>query len=227
MIELFNMDCMEAMLKMKDKEYDLAICDPPYSGAGNDEWLNKDRGRFGGGSRFDKYKIERTGGTWAEKYGKEIRHWDIAPDAKYFNELFRISKNQIIWGANYFKNIPPHRCFIVWRKLTISENFSMAMAEYAYCSFNENAKVFEYQPQDTKRFHPTQKPIKLYEWLLLNYAKKGDKILDTHGGSMSIAIACHNLGFDLTLFELDKDYFEAGKKRLEEHQKQERMFGLL
>ncbi len=113
--------------------------------------------------------VERTGGkTWAEKYGQNISHWDVAPPKKYFEELARVSKNQIIWGGNYF-DLPPTRCFLVWKKTTISENFSMAMAEYAWTSFNENAKVFEHAPQGTAtdpRFHPTQKPVALYEWIL-------------------------------------------------------------
>jgi site-specific DNA-methyltransferase (adenine-specific) len=185
--------------------------------------MTRPRSRFGG--IFDKYKIEaeRTGGTWAEKYGSKVKHWDIAPDETYFNELARVSKNQIIWGGNYFP-LPATRCFLVWRKLTISEGFTMAMCEYAWTSFNENAKWIEIAPQDSKRFHPTQKPVKLYEWLLTNYAKPVDKILDTHLGSGSIAIACHNLGFYLTGYEIDADYYQAACKRLEEHQRQSTLF---
>lgn len=147
----------------------------------------------------------------------------MAPSEEYFKELFRVSKHQIIWGANYFPKMPPTRCFIVWRKLTISENFSMAMAEYAWTSFNENAKVFEYAPQGKKhdtRFHPTQKPVALYSWLLHNYAKPGYKILDTHLGSGSIAIACHDSGYELTGIELDTDYFDKAVARIKEYQKQ-------
>ena len=219
MINLYNMDCMEAMAKMPDKAYDLAIVDPPYGGGAETAWTAKARSWFGG--RFDKYKIEatRSGGTWAEKYGTKVRHWDIAPDEEYFEELTRVSKHQIIWGGNYFA-LPPTRCFLVWRKLTISEKFTMAMCEYAWTSFNQNAKWIELAPQDKNRFHPTQKPVKLYAWLLKNYARQGDKILDTHLGSGSIAIACHDMGFDLDGYELDKDYYQGAVGRLLKHQRQ-------
>lgn len=142
-----------------------------------DKWATKARSRFGG--RFDKYEIKatRTGGGRAEKYGAKIQHWDIAPEPEYFTELFRVSKNQIIWGGNYFA-LPPTRCFAIWRKLTISEKFSMAMCEYAWTSFNDNAKVFEAPPQGNgeARFHPTQKPVPLYRWLLkkLRQARRQD-----------------------------------------------------
>jgi site-specific DNA-methyltransferase (adenine-specific) len=183
------------------------------------DWSKKKRSRFGG--RFDKYKIERTGGAWASKYGSHINHWDIAPPQEYFNELFRVSDKVILWGGNYF-NLPPSRNFIIWRKLTISENFSMAMAEYAWTNIPGNAKVFDYAPQDPERFHPTQKPVALYKWILSRYAKPGWKILDTHGGSFSIAIACEELGFDLTACEIDKDYYNSGMERIREYQKQYR-----
>lgn len=143
-ITLYNADCMELLRSYPDNAFDLAIVDPPYSTANGN--------------------VERTGGTWATKYTKKIIGWDVAPTEEYFKELFRVTKHQIIWGANYFPNMPPTRCFIVWRKLTISEKFSMAMAEYAWTSFNGNAKVFECAPQgkaNDPRFHPTQKPIEL------------------------------------------------------------------
>lgn len=151
-----------------------------------------------------------------EQIRKKIIAWDIAPGKEYFNELFRISRNQVIWGGNYFE-LPPTRCFLVWRKLTISENFSMAMAEYAWTSFNSNAKVFEHVPQDNtgQRFHPTQKPVALYKWILTNYAKPGDKILDTHVGSASSLIACYDLGFNYVGFEIDEEYYRLANKRLE------------
>ena len=169
--------------------------------------------------------VSRTGGTWAEKYGKKIVAWDVAPGDDYFQELFRVSRNQIIWGGNYF-NLPPTRCFIVWRKLTISEKFTMAMAEYAWASFNENAKVFECAPQGTaneKRFHPTQKPVKLYQWLLKNYAKPGDKIIDTHVGSASSLIACHRAGLEYWGYEIDPIYYAKAKERLDRETAQIRM----
>lgn len=177
--------------------------------------------------RCEEHEVSRTGGTWASKYEKKIIGWDVAPTDEYFKELFRVTKNQIIWGANYFANMPPTRCFIVWRKLTISENFSMAMAEYAWTSFNGNAKVFECAPQgkkDDPRFHPTQKPVELYTWLLNNFAKEGDTILDTHLGSGSSAIACHLLGFKMLGIELDDFYYQKAKERLINKQKQLLLF---
>jgi site-specific DNA-methyltransferase (adenine-specific) len=171
--------------------------------------------------------VERTGGTWAAKYDKKIIGWDVAPTEEYFKELFRVTKNQIIWGANYFPNMPPTRCFIVWRKLTISEKFSMAMAEYAWTSFNRNAKVFECAPQGKKndpRFHPTAKPIALYKWILNNFANEGDTILDTHLGSGSSAIACHELGYKMTGIEIDEFYYTKAKERLIKHQQQLTLF---
>jgi site-specific DNA-methyltransferase (adenine-specific) len=175
----------------------------------------------------EQQRVSRTGGTWAEKYAKKIIGWDVAPTAEYFAELFRVAKNQIIWGANYFPNMPPTRCFIVWRKLTISEKFSMAMAEYAWTSFQANAKVFECAPQGKKndvRFHPTQKPIALYKWLLANYAKEGDTILDTHLGSGSSAIACADMGFTMTGIEIDEYYYQKARERLLRHTAQLTLF---
>lgn len=163
-------------------------------------------------------KCDRTGGTWASKYGKHIEHWDVAPDKEYFDELFRVSKNQIIWGGNYF-NLPPTRCFIVWDKKNITENFSMAMCEYAWTSFiNENAKIFRHIPQgnaNEQRLHPCQKPIDLYVWLLNRYAKDGDIVLDTHVGSASSLIACHKTNHKFVGFELDKEYYEKSQARLD------------
>lgn len=212
-------DCMELMAKYPDNHFDLAIVDPPYGGGG-DKTIEGGK-RFGG--NFKKYKVSRDGGSWSKKYNKKILNWDYAPDQLYFDELFRVSKNQIIWGGNYF-SLPPNRCFLIWRKLTISENFSMAMAEYAWSSFNQNSKWIELAPQDTNRFHPTQKPVKLYSWILQNYAKEGDKILDTHLGSGSIAIACHDLKYDLTGCEIDKDYFSSMLERVKIHQSQLSLF---
>lgn len=205
---LYNCDCLEAMREYPDKYFDLAIVDPPYGSGGVEEWE----------------KTGRTGGGYFKKYGKKIIDWDIAPGKEYFEELFRISKYQIIWGGNYFNEyLPSNRNFIIWRKLTISESFTMAMAEYAWTSLKGNAKVFECAPQGTKtepRFHPTQKPVALYEWLLSQYANKGDKILDTHAGSGSSLIACHRMGFEITAFEIDKEYYQKAKARLEEEKAQ-------
>ena len=202
MNELYNMDCMEGMKQFPDKYFELAIVDPPYGQFNDDK-----RGHQGGGH--------------AKRYG--YGKWDIAPNEDYFKELFRVSKNQIIWGGNYFA-LPPTRCFVVWRKLTISEGFTMAMCEYAWTSFNQNSKWIEIAPQNPNRIHPTQKPVALYKWLLKNYAKPGDKILDTHVGSASSLIACHNYGFEYIGFEIDKDYYEAAKERLDAVKSQLTMF---
>ena len=175
------------------------------------------------GGTFDGAPPERRGGAWAGKYGNDINHWDIAPPPEYFEELARVSKNQIIWGGNYF-DLPPTRCFLIWEKLTISENFTMAMCEYAWTSFNENAKIFKYQPQDKARFHPTQKPVALYEWILSRYAKPGDKILDTHAGSASSLVACHNMGYDFLGCEIDAGYYQLANERLKAAQAQLTLF---
>ena len=196
---IYNRDCLEAMKEMKDNQFDLAIVDPPY---GID--INSS-GRLG-------------------HYGGKGKKWDKdTPSQQYFNEIERVSKNQIIWGGNYFY-LKPTRCFLIWDKQQ-PHNVSFASCEYAWTSFNLSAKTFYMRPQnaDNIRIHPTQKPVKLYEWLLMNYANNGDTILDTHLGSGSIAIACHNLGYDLTGYEIDKEYFEAAKKRIEQHKAQLRI----
>lgn len=158
--------------------------------------------------------VTRTGGTWAGKFGKKIIAWDTAPKQEYFDELFRVSRNQIIWGGNYFE-LPKTRCFLIWRKTNVPEDFSMAMAEYAWTSFNKNAKVFEFSAVGQPgRFHPTQKPIELYDWILRNYAEPGYKILDTHVGSASSLIACKRLNFDFVGFEIDKEYYRLACERI-------------
>ncbi len=201
-IELNKKDCLEAMRQMTDNQFDLAIVDPPY-GLG--------KAVVNSGGRFKRY--ENKNGNWDT---------DI-PSQEYFDELFRISKNQIIWGGNYFP-LPPSKCFVVWDKKQ-PQGVSFAMAEFAWASFDKVAKIFRYRTQGQEgRFHPTQKPVKLYEWILDNYAEEGQTILDTHLGSGSIALACHNRGYSLTAFEIDKEYFEAAKKRLEIHQAQLTMF---
>ena len=203
-IKLYNADCMEVMKTFKDKQFDLAIVDPPYRNQSENQ-PTKDMRRNG--------KID----VFGDK-----------PDKTYFDELFRVSKNQIIWGANNF-TLPNYKGFVIWKKLTISEAFTMSMAELAYLSegLSTVSKIFEYAPQgkpDDPRIHPTQKPVQLYKWLLKNYAKKGDTILDTHFGSLSIGIACHDMKFDLTAIELDKDYYEQAKQRLINHQRQLTLF---
>lgn len=190
----YNMDCMEGMKQFPDKYFDLAIVDPPYGISANHNM---------GRRKKDK----------ASNY-KKINWDDRPPDESYFSELFRVSKNQIIWGANYF-SMPPTKCFIVWRKLQISENMSFSMLEYAWSSFDSTSKEWIGRSNEPGRIHPTQKPVALYEWLLNNYAKPGDKILDTHVGSASSLIACYNLGFDYVGFEIDTDNFAAASERLE------------
>lgn len=218
-----NIDCMEYMHDLPDKAFDLAVVDPPYG-----DGLGGNPERFGG--RFDKYKscTLRHGGTWAQRYDNaKTVSWDVAPPPEYFKELFRVSKNQIIWGGNYF-GLPPCRCFLVWRKLSISEAFSMAMVEYAWTSFkNENAKMFECAPQgkaSDKRFHPTQKPVALYSWIFSRYAKPGMKILDTHLGSGSSRIAAFDAGLDFVGCEIDEEYYNLQEERFTKHIAQGRLF---
>ena len=203
MINIYNKDCMEALKKMKDNQFNLAIVDPPYRKAKEND-MNQ----------------------WNRKTIKEgrLKNWNNKPKKDYFEELFRVSKNQIIWGANNFEF--EFKGFVVWRKKSISFKFNMSMCEIASLSegLSTISKMFEFIPQQKNRIHPTQKPVKLYEWLLMNYANEGDKILDTHLGSGSIAIAAHNLGFDLEGYELDTEYFEAATKRLKQHTKQQRLF---
>lgn len=183
---------------------------------------------------FDRYYIEN-GGNMAEEVPKgttgavsaDIRNWDIAPPPEYFTELARVSKNQIIWGGNYFE-LPPTRGFLIWRKLNIPiEGFSMSPVEYAWTSLNINAQVFEGystgKPGEP-RFHPTQKPVGLYEWILRKFAKEGDKILDTHLGSGSSRIAAYNLGFDFVGYELDPYYFKMEEERFNAHTAQQSLF---
>ena len=199
-MNITNEDNMKLMARYKNNHFDLAIVDPPYG-----------------------IDINSSGTHFKEKY--DVKEWDKkTPDNEYFTELKRVSKNQIIWGGNYFLDrLGNCKCFIVWDK-KIAEDMSFAMCEMAWTSFKNGAKIYKTNAMQLNRIHPTQKPIALYEWLLMRYAKEGDKILDTHGGSMSIALACHNLNFDLTLCELDAEYYEAGLKRLKQHQKQIRLF---
>lgn len=226
------MDCMEGMKQFPDKYFDLAVVDPPYGSGGvrsqmvidseNVSHVITTNARFGGkGSIFEKYKktmtipsdtkIQHGAGHW---HYSDV-NWDIAPNQEYFRELFRISKNQIIWGGNYFE-LPATRCFLIWRKTNVPENFSMAMCEYAWTSFGENAKVFEFSAVGQPgRFHPTQKPVELYMWILSKYAKTGDIILDTHVGSASSLIACRETGHKYVGFEIDEEYYRLAKKRLE------------
>jgi len=202
---LYNADCMELMKTYPDNHFELAIVDPPYGIN-----VNSSMGRRKGDTK--------------SKFKKAS--WDSCPPEKeYFIELERVSKNQIIWGANHFMDLISKRssCWIVWDKL-FSEEVSFASCELAFTSFDSVVKRFSYSSARPDGIHPTQKPIKLYEWLLKNYAKEGDKILDTHCGSGSIAIACHYMGFDLTASELDADYCKASVERYKKETAQISMF---
>lgn len=210
--EIYNMDCMEYMKSMPDKYFDLAVVDPPYGGGNSNMGGGK---RFGG--RFDRYKTGQKDRRQVREVRKKILSWDEAPRQEYFEELFRVSRQQIIWGANYFSGLPPTRCFLVWNKF-IPEKFSMAMVEYAWTSFDGNAKMFSMPPQGNiknQRIHPTQKPVSLYEWIFRNYAKPRYRILDTHLGSGSSRIAAYKMGFDFYATEIDKDYFDMQERRFQ------------
>ena len=203
-IELTNEDNIELMKRYPDNYFDLAIVDPPY---GIERFKN-------GIGKNDRHKVKST-----------AIFNNNPPTDVYFNELFRVSKNQIVWGANNFI-MPPSEYFLVWNKKQTVDNF--ASAEYAWVSMGLKtpAKIFDYgihKHNHTDKIHPTQKPIDLYKFILDKYAKEGDKILDTHLGSMSIAIACHDYGFELTGCELDESYYNSGVKRIRNHVSQMRL----
>ena len=217
MITITNEDNMALMARYPDKYFDLAIVDPPY-GLNFDTFNRTNKDHNGTRVKANKYKNA---------------DWDSSiPSNPYFAELFRVSKNQIIWGGNYFPYLWQYGCkgFIFWHKQNPVPNF--ADGEMAWTSFNKVAKQFQFKyfgniqgnTKSDERIHPTQKPHELYRWLLENYGTKGDKILDTHLGSGSIAIACHDYGFDLTACELDKDYYEAAMKRINNHMAQTKLF---
>ena len=216
MINITNEDNMDLMSRYEDNHFDLAIVDPPY---GIDESNNDDFGK-------------KTKNSATKKTDYKKKDWDkTTPTKEYFKELLRISKNQIIWGVNnYDYNFTSGRIF--WDKDIPKDFYSSSKGEIAFKSLGKSIDLIkitwngmlQYDMKNKeKRIHPTQKPVKLYEWLLMNYAKEGDKILDTHLGSGSIAIACHNLGYDLTACELDKEYYEDAMKRIKEHQSQLRL----
>ena len=211
LIRAFNMDCMEFMKDIPDNHYDLAIVDPPY-GIGRDgqnqSRPNPENTRHGGKKYFER------------------KRWDNKkPNKKYFVELFRVSRNQIIWGGNYFiESLFSSSGWIFWDKMQRGFNSD---GELAFSSFNRALRAVEIQRgvlAQEGTIHPTQKPVQLYRWLLQNYAKEGDKILDTHGGSMSSAIACYQEGFDLDIIELDEDYFNDAVKRFKMNTAQEDLF---
>lgn len=209
-ITITNEDCMELLKRTPDNFYDLSIVDPPYGiGAENHAGGKKNR--------------------WKQY---EKKDWDSEiPSKEYFKELFRVSKNQIIWGGNYMTDfLYPSMGWIIWDKE--QRNFSLADAELAWTSFNKAIRVFDFsRPKCIKsnntaleKFHPTSKPYELYKWILDKYAKQGDRILDTHLGSMSIAIACHDYGFELTGCELDEEYYKKGIERVKNHVSQQKLF---
>ena len=205
--DVYNKDCVEYMRTLPDDYFDLAVADPPYSYAGNEEFAK--RKRFNKG-RFNRYRQ-------VDGVEIDIDEWDKTPEDAFFEELFRVSKNQIILGANYFDGMPATRCFLIWKK-QIPENFSMAMCEYAWTSFDDNAKVVEFRQQSTNedvRFHPTQKPVELYAWMLRNYAKEGDLIFDPMMGSQSSRIAAYKMGFDYVGCEIEPIYFNKGNERFD------------
>ena len=195
---------MELMARYPDNYFDLAIVDPPYGIN-----INNNMGRRKGQKHSGLKKVK----------------WDNSiPSKEYFEELKRVSKNQIIWGGNYFLDyLNATSCFLMWDK-GFSELLTFAQFELAWTSFKTSCKKFNYLYNKKDRIHPTQKPVALYKWLLDKYAKPNDKILDTHLGSGSIAIACHDYGFDLTACELDKEYFDKAMERINNHKLQQKIF---
>ena len=244
----YHADCLEVLRAIPDQCIDLIVADPPYGDGNpeNDTEHRNQRGRFdkyndssqtvnverererersipqynrfgNPGSRFERYKSEPDGRDMGGEIRKKIIAWDVAPGKEVFAELFRVSRNQIIWGGNYFE-LPPTRCFLIWRKLSISESFTMAMAEYAWTSFNSNAKVFECAPQGKpgdERFHPTQKPIDLYRWIYGMFAKPGMTVFDPFLGSGSSRIAAYEAGLNFIGCEIDPVYFRKQEERFE------------
>ena len=216
-ITITNEDNMALMSRYEDNYFDLAIVDPPYG-------IN-----MSGQKQVKKNRADRKrSGAQNRKLHKQ-KNWDNEiPSKEYFNELFRVSKNQIIWGANYFVKYlnKATKGWLIWDKQ--QKGLWSSDGEIAYTSFNKPTRIFLQNRiilhLEGNTIHPTQKPIKLYEFCLMNYAKEGDKILDTHLGSGSIAIACHNLGFELTACELDTEYYEASIKRIQDHISQQRLF---
>lgn len=210
-IKLIHGDCMDLMRGYPDKYFNLAIVDPPH----------------GLGDRLVKGGAKGGMGTTRNLADDKVTTWDDKiPPPEYFTELQRVSKNQIIWGGNYFLDyLGKTDGFVVWDKMNGTN--PMADAELAWQNIKGTTRMFRwhhFSGERTTKIHPTQKPTQLYKWLLKNYAKPGDKILDTHLGSCSIAIACHDMGFNLTGSELDADYYAAGVKRFEQHKSQLTIF---
>tara|TARA_R100000353_G_scaffold170048_1_gene133490 strand:- start:659 stop:1327 length:669 start_codon:yes stop_codon:yes gene_type:complete len=221
-MKLTNEDNMDLMKRYDDNFFDLAIVDPPY---GIGDWVDKYR-------NDNNIKIYKSGNKKGKKWERIKTKWknfswnDAKPEKEYFDQLKRVSKEQIIWGANYFNCFDEKGGAIIWNK-KVNEKSNLSICEIASYSKHKKVSYFESIWQNINRkeeiIHPCQKPIKLYEWLLMNYAKKGDKILDTHFGSGSLGIACHNLKFDLTACEINKEYFDRSIKRINEHKQQLRI----
>ena len=204
-ITITNEDNMQLMARYPDNYFDLAIVDPPYGKKPTRD--NKGSGGFNNSKNYDN----------------KADIWDVRPTKEYFDELKRVSKNQIIWGANYLiEDLYSSNGWICWDKKNGDNIF--ADFELAFSSFNSRARIFRLHTDKLNRFHPTQKPVALYKWILDKYAKQGYKILDTHLGSGSIAIACHDYGFELTACELDKEYFDKAIQRINNHTAQTKLF---
>lgn len=214
---LYLGDCLKGMNAFPDKHFDLAIVDPPYGiNAAN---MNMGDGYYGKGR---KDRLCQGAGKLKTRNLQIMRSdWDEKPPTKeYFSELFRVSKNAIIWGGNYFP-LPPTRGIVCWDKMQPWPNFSAW--EMAWTSFDSPAKIFRFNNCVSGKIHPTQKPVELYKWLLNNYAKKGSHILDTHHGSGSTALACLDMGFKITAYEIDEEYFDIACRRIEDAQRQQRL----
>lgn len=232
-ITLINADCMDVLRGLPDKAFDLAIVDPPYGINAPNMTMGTapKKSKSGDGvSVAQRLKKNRLNHECDKLEGRALNSmpltWDCErPTPEYFTELFRVSRNQIIWGGNYF-DLPPTRGIICWDKVQPWENFSQW--EMAWTSFDQTARLFRYSSRGgantEKKIHPTQKPVALYAWLLSNFAKPGYRIIDTHGGSLSIALAAHDLGFELTAIERDPIYFKAARTRLAKHQLQRQLF---
>jgi site-specific DNA-methyltransferase (adenine-specific) len=216
-IRITNEDNMALMSRYPDNEFDLAIVDPPYDfSIGDKTNFYVSQGKYNKTQETRPKGGFKIGGNYMDSIQK-------APDKTYFKELQRISKNQIIFGGNYFTDIlKPTTCWIVWDKMN-GENY-FGDFEMAWTSFGKANRMFKKVVHEPNRIHPTQKPVALYKWILDKYAKPNDKILDTHGGSMSIAIACHDYDFELTLCELDEEYYKKGIERIKNHVSQQRLF---
>ena len=218
----FNMDCIKGMKEFPDKYFDLAIVDPPYGGVTQGGYMQN----------------KMSGGVAKNRNDYHLSLWQCArPDAAYFEELHRVSKNQIIWGGNYYASmLPDSQCWLVWDKEK-PEGVSFADVELAWTSFDQAARIFHFawngmlqgdMKNKERKIHPSQKPVALYKWILNKFAKEGDTILDTHVGSASSLIACHEMGFKYVGFELDETYYKLSKERLEDETAQMNLwaFGL-